>query len=451
MIDRRLLQCTGWIAGASLSALLLGGCADVASPAHPLNPQSFLVRPPDAPSEGPVDKTWPPLYNIARQTPPPDARTDPANRPISKTVREAVVSPEIAADQNPASAATAPTTQPTGDNTTGVDQVIGSVLGDVDSEPIYADKVLAVLDRPLAAEAKKYDATRFRSVAADLIQRQVMEFIHADVEFTAAKRNLEAKDEQLATQETIHWRQEQIAHSGGSVELAKRRAIEDGTTLDELARQHYRLIMTQLYYQRRVVPQIQISASDIREFYEANREKEFTQAALVRFRVIRIDIDKYTSPDDAFAKLTRARDRIINGADFAQVAGQVNDDALLLANKGDPQPGEWMSRGAFVAAPVDEAIWKLQPGEMTGIIKNANFLYLAKLEQRKGGKVQAFADQDVQEKIYETLRRQQFNTLREQVRQDLEKKAAIRLNPDMMQVALEMVMQKYPAWAGTTQ
>ena len=40
-------------------------------------------------------------------------------------------------------------------------------------------------------------------MASDLIQRQVMEFIHADVEFTAAKRNLEKKDEALATQETI--------------------------------------------------------------------------------------------------------------------------------------------------------------------------------------------------------------------------------------------------------
>ncbi len=447
---RRTLLTAGSIAGALL-ATLLGGCADVISPAHPLNPESFLVRPPDAPSEGPVDKTWPPLYNTARVTPVPDARTDPANRSISKTVREAVVSPEIAANENPAPPATAPTTRAFGGNTTGVDQVIGSVLGDVDSEPIYADKVLAVLDRPLAAEAKKYDATRFRDVAADLIQRQVMEFIHADVEFTAAKRNLESKDEQLATQETIHSRAEQIAHAGGSVELAKRRAIEDGTTLDELARQHYRLIMTQLYYQRRVVPQIQISASDIRDYYEANRDKEFTQPALVRFRVIRIDIDKYTTPDEAVAKITQARDRINNGADFAQVAGEVNDDALLLSSKGDPQSGEWMSRGAFVASSVDEAIWKLQPGEMTGIIKDGNFLYLAKLEQRKGGKVQAFADQDVQEKIYETLRRQQFNTLREQVREELEKKAAIRLNPDMMQVALEMVMQKYPAWSGTAE
>lgn len=450
MVDRRMLG-TGWMAGASIAALLLGGCADVASPAHPLNPQSFLVRPPDAPSEGPVDKTWPPLYNTERKTPPPDARTDPVNRPISKTVQEAVVSPEIAAQENPAASATEPAVRPVGGNTTGVDQVIGSVLGDVDSEPIYADKVLAVLDRPLAAEAKKYDATRFRDVAADLIQRQVMEFIHADVEFTAAKRNLESKDEQLATQETIRWRAEQIAHSGGSVELAKRRAIDDGTTLDELARQHYRLIMTQLYYQRRVVPQIQISASDIRTYYQANREKEFTQPELVRFRVIRIDTEKYATPDDAVAKITKARDRVNNGTDFAQVAGELNDDALLLANKGDPQPGEWMSRGAFVAVPVDEAIWKLQPGEITGIIKSGAYLYLAKLEQRKGGKVQGFADQDVQEKIYETLRRQQFNTLREQVRQDLEKKAAIRLNPDMMQVALEMVMQKYPAWAGTTQ
>jgi parvulin-like peptidyl-prolyl isomerase len=456
MFRRRRLLDAGWIAGASLT-MLLCGCADVISPAQPLDPRSFLVRQPDAPSEGPVDKTWPQLYNTERVTAAQDpGRNDPANRPISRTVREAVVTPEIAARDASAPSATAPSTtapstQPTGGNTTAVDEVIGSVLGDVDSEPIYADKVLAVLDRALAAEAKKYDAVRFREVAADLIQRQVMEFIHADVEFTAAKRNLEKKDDELATQETIRWRAEQVAHAGGSVELAKRRAIEDGTTLEEMAREHYRLTMTQLYYQRRVVPQIQISAADIRDYYQANRDKEFTQPALVRFRVIRIDDASAGDHEKAIDKINGLRERIESGADFAQVAGEVNDDALLLANKGDPQPGQWMNRGAFVSKPVDDAIWNLQPGQMTKIIDAGDSVYLAKLEQRKGGKVQAFEDQDVQEKIYETLRRAQFNTLRQQVRDELEKKAAIRLNPDMMEVALEMVMQKYPVWAGTAE
>jgi hypothetical protein len=460
MIRCRTLLGAGCIAGVSVT-MLIGGCADVISPVQPLDPRSFLVRQPDAPSEGPVDKTWPHLYNTERITPSQDSRTDPGNRPISKTVRDSVVSPEIAANEAapPATApsgatpsATAPATQPAGGNTIAVDEVIGSVLGDVDSEPIYADKVLAVLDRALAADAKKYDATQFREVASDLIQRQVMEFIHADVEFTAAKRNLEKKDEEIATQETIRWRAEQVAHAGGSVELAKRWAIDkQGTTLEELAKEHYRLTMTQLYYQRRVVPQIQISAADIRAYYQDNRDKEFTQPALVRFRVIRIDSDAAGGHDSAVEKITKLQQRIEGGADFAQVAGEVNDDALLLANKGDPQPGQWMSRGAFVSKPVDDAIWNLQPGQMTNIIDTGESVYLAKLEQRKGGTVQPFEDQAVQDKIYESLRRAQFNTLRQQVRDDLEKKAAIRLNPDMMEVALEMVMQKYPVWAGSAE
>ena len=152
MYCRRTLPGAGWIAGASIT-ILVGGCADVVSPAQPLDPRSFLVRQPDAPSEGPVDKTWPQLYNTERVTPAQDpGRNDPANRPISKTVREAVVAPEITANDVPppsgtATSSTAPSTRPSGGNTTAVDQVIGSVLGDVDSDPIYADKVLAVLDR----------------------------------------------------------------------------------------------------------------------------------------------------------------------------------------------------------------------------------------------------------------------------------------------------------------
>jgi len=429
----------GWTAGAAL----LGGCATVVTPVQTLNPSSFLNRAPGGAPDSSVDKTNPAFFNTARAAAP---ASDNSGRPISATVREAVRPPEAVAD-DAGPATTEPTTQPAGGNTTAVDLVIGSVLGDVDNNPIYADKVLAVLERPLEAEAKKYDAAHFRDVAADLIQRQVMEFIHADVEFTAAKRNLESKDADLATQETVRWRQEQIAHAGGSVEQATRKAIDDGTTLDELCQEHYRLIMTQLYYQRRVIPQIQISASDIRQYYEENREKEFTQPALVRFRVIRID-DAGNGREYALAKIERVRDRINAGADFAQVAGEVNDDAALLKNQGDPQPGQWMSKDAFVSDAVDRAVWALQPGQMTGIIDDGNSLYLAKLEQRTGGTTRPFEDQDVQDSIRETLRRQQFNVLREQVRQKLEKEAAIHLNPDMMEVALDMVMQRYPQWSG---
>jgi len=447
----RIVRRASRLAGPSIALVLLNGCADVISPAHPLNPQSFLTRPPDAPSEGPVDKTWPPLYNTSRPPTPQDApRTDSSARPISKTVRDAVVSPEIAATQT-AAPTTGPivTALPAGGDTTGVDQVIGSVLGNVNGDPIYADKVLTVLDQTLAADAKQYDEAHFRDIAADLIRKQVGEFIHADVEFAAAKINLESKDEEIARQETVRWRTEQVTRAGGSVELAKRRAIDQGTTLDEMATEHYRLIMTQLYYQRRVIPQIQISASDIRSYYEANRERLFTDKATIKFRVIRIDIDRTgVGADPAKEKIEHLRERLKGGAPFDIVAGEVNDDPVLLANKGDPQPGEWMGRGAYVNKDVDDAVWKLQPGEMTDVIRSGNSFYLARLEQRQGGKVTAFADQEVQDKIYETLRRDQFNALREQIREDLEKKAAIHLNPGSEQVALEMVMQKYAKWAG---
>jgi parvulin-like peptidyl-prolyl isomerase len=445
----RTLLRSSCIAGAVGFMVLLSGCGGVISTAQPLNPQAFLTRPADAPTEGPVDKTWPPFYNTARPTAAQDtSHNDSSSHPISKTVQDAVVSPDIPATQGATPVAAHAVLPMDGAQTTGVDQVVGSVLGDVDSDPIYADKVIAVLDRALAANAKQYDEAHFRDVAADLIRKQVGEFIHASVEFAAAKRNLESKDEELARQETVRWRQEQITHAGGSVEAAKRRAIDQGTTLDDMCREHYRLIMTQLYYQRRVIPQIQISAGDIRNYYDAHRDKEFSEKATVKFRVIRIDSDKTGGDAAAKEKIEHLRDRFKGGAPFDIVASEVNDDPVLLANKGDPQPGQWMEKGAYVNRAVDDAVWALQPGEVTDVIHSGDSYYLARLEERQGGKVRAFADQEVQDQIYETLRREQFNALREEIRQDLEKKAAIRLNPDGDRVALDMVMQKYPKWAG---
>jgi hypothetical protein len=444
---------TAWIAIGLLSG---GGCAIPTLPTNRvLSDDSFVAKPANGPLAGPIDHSQDSqLIDRPRSGSGAAGTNDEASpQPISKTVRDSVKAPLVAAAA-PGAPATSPTTQPWGNSSTGVDQVLGSVLADVDGNPIYADKVLAVLDRALAAEAKKYNADQFRDVAADLVQRQVMEFIHADVEFAAAKRNLADKDQQIATQETIRWRQQQIAQAGGSVEQARLKARADGADFEDLANQHYRLTMTQIYYQRRVIPEIQISASDIRDYYDQNRDKEFAQPALVRFRVIRIDTDKTGSREAALDKITHLRDRINAGADFAAVAGEVNDDEALLRHHGDPQPGDWMTQGAFVSDKVDHAVWALQPGQTTDIIEDTvggeDAFFLARLESRKGGVTQPFDDQDVQDKIRETLRRQQFNALREKMRDELEKKAVIRTNPDMMQVTLDMVMQKYPQWAGTT-
>jgi parvulin-like peptidyl-prolyl isomerase len=328
-------------------------------------------------------------------------------------------------------------------------QVVGSVLAEVNGKPIYADQVLRALDKVLQTQARQYDAEQFRQNAADLIHRQVEEYIRAELEFAAADHNLDQKDKDLVKSETTVWRQQQIAQAGGSVEMAKRRAAEEGLDFEEEVNQHFRLLMTQLYYQRHIFPLIRVTPRDMRQYYDSH-QKDFSQDPSAQFRVIQIDVGS-GDPDSAFKKIEQLRERALAGEDFAKLAARYNDDSNLRASSGYPVPGGWVDQGAYKVEDVEDQVWKLQPGQITTPIRDGDSFYIAKLEQLKRGKIEPFESETVQDAIRETLRRIQFTELRDNQQLALEQQAIITTNPDMMELSLEMVMQQYPSWVAKKQ
>ncbi len=435
-----------------LAAGLVAGCGTgiMSEPVHPLTSDSFVQgRPAQSPRTGPLDHPAPPLYDQVRVglgAPADPSGESSGSGEISKTVRESVRPPDaaVAGATGTTRPSAGPATRPAGGASAGTWVQLGGVLAQVNGTPIYADKILAVLQRPLEAEARKFDEAHFREDAARLINNQVMEYIHAELEFAAAQRNLQSKDEQIARAETVNWRQKQIAKAGGSVEMAKRRAIEDGTDFEETVRQHYRLVMTQLYYQRKVFPLIQVSASDLRHYYDAN-PKVFSETAKAKFRLIRIDIAKTGGREPALNKAKEIYDRAVAGEDFERLAREKNDDPSLMKRGGDV---DWMEKGAFRLDKVEKAVWDLQPGQVSTAIDTDGAFYIARLEAKKGGRVEKFEEQSVQDRIRDILRKQQFNALRDKVRLELENKAVINWEPEKIKTAMDMVMQQYPRWVG---
>ncbi len=442
---------------AILAGSVLVGCGTGigTEPVRPLTSDSFVQRPrPNAPTGGPLDRPSPLLYDqvhVGLGQPHDPSSDEAGSGEISKTVRESIRPPGAAAAEATgvgSTPSTSPSTHPVAGVSAGTWLQLGGVLAQVNGTAIYADKILTLLQRPLEAEARKYDQEQFRNEAEKLINNQVMEYIHAELEFAAAQRNLEAKDEQIARAETTNWRQRQIAKAGGSLEVAKRRALEDGTDFEETVRQHYRLVMTQLYYQRRVFPMIQVSAGDLRRYYEAN-PKEFSETAQAKYRLIRIDIAATGGREAALNKAQSVYNRARSGEDFEKLAREVNDDTYLMRNGGNVGGKEaWMEKGAFRLDKVEDAVWHLNPGEVSTAIDTDGAFYIAKLEARKGGRVERFEDPGVQDRIRDILRKQQFNALRDRMRMDLENKAIINWQPEMIKTAMEMVMQQYPRWVG---
>jgi parvulin-like peptidyl-prolyl isomerase len=385
--------------------------------------------------------------------PPAPARlpvTQPGDQPVDRTVDRAAEAAPAERESAPAVGApprSVATTRPAAaPDSSGGYQLVGTVLADVNSAPIFADKVLGVLDKALAASARQLDELPFRNKAAELIMRQVREFIANELEFAMAKSRLEQRDQQLAAVAATRWREEQITKAGGSPEVTKQQFAAKGLDFEEQVEDQYRTYMVQLYYQRKEYPKIQVTAEDKRRYYQQNLAREFSQAEAAKFRVIQIDPSKRGGRREALGEVNRLLDRARSGgADFAALASstETNDNPAFRS------PAGWIARGSFVLPEVEKSVWSLKPGQVTDVIETPNGFYLAKLEELQAGKTLPFSDPSVQQRIENELRRQQFTALRTKAQQKLIRDAIIRYHPDeegMLRTAVEMAAQKYKYW-----
>jgi parvulin-like peptidyl-prolyl isomerase len=331
----------------------------------------------------------------------------------------------------------------------GVYMTVGGVLAQVNDTPIYADTVLALLDKELAARARDMDPDEFRRYAAGRIVSQTQELVGDELDYSTALRTLTADDQKLAHQIAADSEQTKVKQAGGSPELARRRAAEDGLDFDEMMKRDYRQIVVSIYRRRQIEPQVQVSAQDMREFYAAYGAKLYGDKDRLQFRVIEIDPARVGGKDPraaALAKIEAIRGKAIAGQDFAALASAENHNDGLRASGGDP--GGWMDRGSYRVDAVEQALWQLPPGGVTPVVEDEGLFYVAKLEDKHEGRTRPFEDPTVQDDVLKRLTQQQMAALRDRVRDAALADAEVSAPEDRMNTALEMVMQKYVRWTG---
>ncbi len=380
----------------------------------------------------------PPTFDAVKPLAPlaaPSPTTMPTEvaAPASVAIPETVAAPEAVAVSAMAS---------------GVYMTVGGVLAEVNDTPIYAHTVLALLDKELSARARDMDAETFRRFALGRIARQTQELIRDELDYTTAAKTLTKEDQAWVNAIATESEQAKVKQAGGSRELAKRRAAEEGYDFDELVRRDYRRIVVSVYQRKQIDPHVQVSAQDMREFYAANGAKLYGDKDRLQFRVIEIDPARMGGKDPraaAEAKINAIRAKAVAGQEFAALASTENHDDALRASGGDP--GGWMDRGCYRVDAVEAALWQLSPGGVTPVVEDGGVFYVAKLEDKHVGRTRPFDDPTVQDDVLKRLTQQQMSALWDRVRDDAYADAMLSAPDDRMQIALEMVMQKYARWS----
>ena len=256
-----------------------------------------------------------------------------------------------------------------------------------------------------------------------------------------AERALSDDDRRIAEALTMQDRARRITQAGGSVELARRRAQADGDDFDDLILDIYRQKMVELFRYRKINPRIQVTADDMRQYYNKNLQTLFAQPDEITVRVIQVATRRYPSKSEASQ---HAQDLLAKAksADFSELARTDNDDPNLARSGGQFT----IQRGAYRLEKVEQALWNTPVGQITPIVEDTGGFYIAKVESIKEGSIMPFAAAKTQETIRRALSAPQFDALIQTVEHNLRERSMVRKNPDMTQTAVEMAMQNYPLW-----
>lgn len=342
-------------------------------------------------------------------------------------------------------------------------QTVGAIVVDVSGTPIFADKVFHSLSTALAAEARNRTIEDFRGFAMVQINTKVKELVQSELIYAAAMSGLTSEEKDRAWAITGAWKSNLQRQAGGSIEVARKRVQEEGVNFDEMVNDFHRKMLREMYLNKRILPRVPVTAQEMRRYYDEHLAKEFTDVDQAQFRVIKVLVAR--SPGDtmqqrrenALNTIKQIRQALVDrsDADFAKAASEKNDDSLLMKNGGRVgDPNGWMQRGSYAVTKVEDAVWALQPGQVTDVIEspNGDAYYIARLTDRKLGHTRPFEDQDVQAQIIASIRGPQVAALNAKMYDDLMRDASVMPeNPRDWRIApvFEMVMQMYPTWVAS--
>ncbi len=156
-----------------------------------------------------------------------------------------------------------------------------------------------------------------------------------------------------------------------------------------------RLILAQNYYERKVLRNLKVTEREIQEYY-LKHKKDYTLPERIQARHILIRFPEKGDPEAekaALKKIQEIRKKILEGADFGEMARKYSEDPGTKDQGGDLG---LFARGQMIPE-FEEAVFKLKVGELSAPIKTRFGYHLVKVEAKVPAQVEPYAK--VKEKV----------------------------------------------------
>jgi parvulin-like peptidyl-prolyl isomerase len=275
-----------------------------------------------------------------------------------------------------------------------IEQVLVKVNGDIITKTELEGRQISVLrqrsNQDVDPESLKND-DQLKKVLAEITPRILVDAIDELLLVQLAKeRGYRLRDEQFR-EWLSNLRREQNLEDDQKFQAALK---QEGMTIDDLRRNVEREFMKSQVLRDEIGSKLSITEEEARQYYTAHTQ-EFTDPANVTLREILIEAPEtkqqgqaginVAQDDDARARASAVRARILAGEDFGKVAAEVSA-APSKANGG--------LIGPIAIAELSEGLQKLiktmKPGEVTAPIRTARGYQILKLETLKEATLQPF-------------------------------------------------------------
>lgn len=174
--------------------------------------------------------------------------------------------------------------------------------------------------------------------------------------------------------------------AGGRADL-EAELIKSRITYDELRSTVVQADLVQTLVETEIIPGIEVTEPDVEAFYAGNQEL-FRGSDRIRSRHILIVVDPDATEaerQDARRRAEEARARAAAGEDFPKLAAELSEgpNAKIGGDLG------FTGRGQMVEG-FDEAVWSLEPGEISDVVESRLGYHVIKVEEIVPGPVVPF-------------------------------------------------------------
>ncbi len=256
-------------------------------------------------------------------------------------------------------------------------QLLDQVVAVVNDEPITQSE-LDMLMRPMYEQYRKdYQGEKLMRVMTEVHNKLLNQLIEDRLVFQEAKSQGIEIDE-AAIDEQIEEFKKRFKNEN-EMEDAMRK---EGLTLSDMRERLRRQAMIRRLHDTEIRTKVVVSPMEVEDYYEKN-PREFSSQGQLRVRSITIKKSgdaqvKGLTDEAAKSKIEDLRQKILGGEDFGRLAKQYSED--ISAKQGGFS--DWIERGAMIPA-IDEVIFKLKAGEVSGVIETEMGYHLFRVEEIK--------------------------------------------------------------------